>query len=42
MYSKFGISKEIIELSKKVEKNIKYVFEEIENNCEYNSFRISG
>lgn len=40
MYSKFGISKEIIELSKKVEKDIKCVFEEIENNCEYNSLKV--
>ena len=33
MYEKFGISKEIIELSKKVENDIKPIFEEIDRKC---------
>ena len=40
MYEKFGISKEIIELSKKVENEIKPIFNEIEEKCEYNSLKV--
>ena len=40
MYEKFGISKEIIELSKKVENDIKPIFEEIDRKCEYNSLKV--
>lgn len=40
MYEKFGIRKEIIDLSNKVESDIKPIFEKIEKNCEYNSLKV--
>ena len=33
MYEKFGISEKIINLSKECEKELKPIFEEIDNNC---------
>ena len=40
MLEKFGIKKDIIELSKKVEKEIKPQFEQIEETCEKNSLKV--
>lgn len=40
MYKEFGISDEIIELSKKAELKVKDVFEEINKICEYNSLKV--
>ena len=40
MLEQFGIKKDIIELSKKVEKEIKPQFEQIEENCERNSLKV--
>lgn len=40
MYREFGISEEIEKLCKKVEKEIKPEFEEIENVCSYNSMKV--
>lgn len=40
MYTKLGISKEVIELSEKVTKEISTVFEEIDKVCEYNSLKV--
>jgi cystathionine beta-lyase family protein involved in aluminum resistance len=40
MYEQFGISKELEELSIKVEKEIKDVFERIERICEVNSLKV--
>ena len=33
MYSEFGISKEIIEISNEVEKELEPIFEKYEENC---------
>lgn len=40
MLEKFGIKESVIELSKKVEKEIKTQFEQIEANCERNSLKV--
>lgn len=40
MLEKFGIKESVIELSKKVEKEIKPQFEQIEKNCERNSLKV--
>ncbi len=40
MLEKFGIKESVIELSKKVEKEIKPQFEQIEENCEINSLKV--
>lgn len=40
MLKEFGIKKDIIELSKKVEKEIKLQFEQIEKICEKNSLKV--
>ena len=40
MLEQFGIKKDIIELSKKVEKEIKPQFEQIEETCEKNSLKV--
>ncbi len=40
MYSEFGINKDIIELSKKVEKDIEPIFKNIQEVCEYNSLKV--
>ena len=40
MYQEFGISKELIELSTKVEKDVEIVFKEIEKMCEQNSLKV--
>lgn len=40
MLEKFGIKESVIELSKKVEKEIKPQFEQIEENCERNSLKV--
>ena len=40
MYSEFGIKKEILELSKEVEKEIKPQFEKIEQIKEWNSLKV--
>ena len=40
MYSKFGISDKIINLANEVEKEIKPVFEKINEVCEYNSLKV--
>ena len=39
-YSNFGISEKIEELSKKVEQEIKPIFEKIQENCEINSLKV--
>lgn len=40
MYEEFGISKKVEELAKKVEKDAKNVFEEINKMCEKNSLKV--
>ena len=40
MYQEFGISKELIELSTKVEKDMEKVFKDIEKMCEQNSLKV--
>ncbi len=40
MYKEFGINEEIIELSKKVEEEIKEEFSKIQEICEYNSLKV--
>ena len=40
MYKKLGISEKVIELSKKVEKDIEGVFKQIDEVCEYNSIKV--
>lgn len=40
MYEQYGISKEVIELSKKVEKDIEKIFKDIQEICEYNSIKV--
>ena len=40
MYSKFGISDKIINLANEVEKEIKPVFDKINEVCEYNSLKV--
>ena len=40
MLKEFGVKEDIIELSKKVEKEIKPQFEQIEENCEKNSLKV--
>ena len=40
MYSKFGIRKELLELSKEVEEDIKLIFDKIENIKEINSLKV--
>ena len=40
MYKKFGISDEIINLSKKVEKDLRNIFKEIDDVAEYNSLKV--
>lgn len=40
MYKEFGIKEDIIELSKKVEKDLKPVFKEVEDVEEYNSLKV--
>ena len=40
MYEQYGISKEIVELSKKAEEDIKQVFNSIQEVCEYNSLKV--
>ncbi len=40
MYEQYGISKEVIELSKKAENDAKDIFEKIQNTCEYNSLKV--
>ena len=40
MYEKFGISKEIEELSTKVEQDVKNIFEQIDRTCEQNSLKV--
>ena len=40
MYEEFGISKEIEELSKKIEKEIEPIFENIKATCEKNSLKV--
>ena len=40
MYEQFGISKDLEELSKKVEKDLKNQFEEIDRICEINSIKV--
>ena len=40
MLEKYYINEEIIELSKKVEKDIKPIFEDIEKICEFNSMKV--
>lgn len=40
MYSEFGINKDVIELSKKVEKDIEPIFKNIQEICEYNSLKV--
>ena len=40
MYEKFGISKELEDLAKKVEEEIKPQFENIDKICEINSLKV--
>ena len=40
MYTEYGISKKVIELSEKAEKDIKNVFEDINKMCEYNTLKV--
>ena len=40
MYEEFGIKKEIIELSKKVERDLRAIFDETEEIAEYNSLKV--
>ena len=40
MYTKFGISNEVINLAEKVAKEINGVFEEIDRVCEFNSLKV--
>lgn len=40
MYEEFGIKEEIINLSKKVEEQIKPIFNKIEETCQYNSLKV--
>lgn len=40
MYKQYGISNEIIELSKKAEKDTQEIFKQIQEICEYNSVKV--
>lgn len=40
MYKKLGISDKVIELSKKVEKDVELVFKQIDEVCEYNTAKV--
>lgn len=40
MYSEFGLSKELINLSEKVEEELQPIYKEIEKVCEYNSLKV--
>lgn len=40
MYKKFGISERLIDLSQKVEKDVKEIFNEVDSICEYNSLKV--
>lgn len=40
MYKEFGISEEVIKLSKETEKEIEPIFKKIEEVCEYNSLKV--
>ena len=40
MYKEFGIKEDIIELSKKVEKDLMSIFKEVEEVEEYNSLKV--
>ena len=40
MYKEFGISEELIELSERVEEELKPIYSKIEKNCEYNSLKV--
>ena len=40
MYQEFGISKELEELSTKVEKDVENIFKQIDKTCEQNSLKV--
>ena len=40
MFESYGISKDVIELSTKVEKDVENIFKQIEKVCEYNSLKV--
>lgn len=40
MYNQFGIKEEVIDLSKKVEKDLRQVFDKTEETAEYNSLKV--
>ena len=40
MYSELGISEKVVELSKKVERDVESVFKEIDEVCEYNTAKV--
>ena len=40
MYSKMGISNELVEKSKEVEKELEPIYKQIEEVCEYNSLKV--
>lgn len=40
MYKKFGISDELIELSKKAQEELKPIYKDIDDVCEYNSLKV--
>ena len=42
MYEEFGISKEIEELSTKVERNVENIFKQIEEKCMQNCLKVSN
>lgn len=40
MYKQFGIRQEIVDLMKKTEEELKPIYKEIEDVCEYNSLKV--
>ena len=40
MYKEFGIKEDVIELSKKIEKDLDPIFKEVEEIEEYNSLKV--
>ena len=39
-YKEYGISDKIIELAEETEKNVKSIFDEIDDVCEYNTLKV--
>ena len=40
MYKEFGVNEKVIELSKKIDNDLKKVFEQIDKNCELNTLKV--